>query len=230
MRRFPSRCYGLARCLGVGRRHLRLDAVQQGVQRPFNHWPETLARPIEIELVDLGVEHRTDDGTPLVGAQDSVARVRDLGQVGADEAARGQAINGLQLNQMAGKSKITPATKRRSNQRGCSLGDGFVGVSTLATMVITSINRLRPVKNSIANHRLATLCIFLYHWPASQDSAFAFCLCGSKRASRPDVSLDGLAMPIEPPGAGQHDYPSNETWPRDFCFDRMREVATQGIS
>ena len=95
MRRFPSRCYGLARCLGVGRRHLRLDAVQQGVQRPFNHWPETLARPIEIELVDLGVEHRTDDGTPLVGAQDSVARVRDLGQVGADESTRGQAINGL---------------------------------------------------------------------------------------------------------------------------------------
>jgi len=49
----------------------------------------------EIEFVDLSVEHRADDGAPLVGAQNSVTRVRDLGEVGAHEAARSQGINGL---------------------------------------------------------------------------------------------------------------------------------------
>jgi len=86
---------GLAGCLGVRRRHLRLDVVEKGVQRPFDHGAETLALLLEIELVDLRVEHGADDGAPLVGAQDSVASVRDLGQIGADETARGQAINGL---------------------------------------------------------------------------------------------------------------------------------------
>ena len=57
--------------------------------------PETLALSLEIELVDLRVEHRADDGAPLVGAQDSVARVGDLSQIGTDETARGQAINSL---------------------------------------------------------------------------------------------------------------------------------------
>jgi hypothetical protein len=40
---------------------------------------------------------------------------------------------------MAGKSKITPAAKRRSNERECLLGNGFVGVPTFSTIVITSI-------------------------------------------------------------------------------------------
>src|ERR1700676_1404705 len=48
----------------------------------------------------------------------------------------------FQLNQMAGKRKITPAAKRRWNQRECSRGDGFGGVPTFSTMVVTSI---RPV-------------------------------------------------------------------------------------
>ena len=86
---------GLPDALALGRRHLRLDVVEQGVERPFNHGPETLALSLEIEFVDLRVEHRADDAAPLVGAEDSVARVGDLGQIGADEAARGQAINGL---------------------------------------------------------------------------------------------------------------------------------------
>ena len=86
---------GMPDALALGRRHLRLDVVQQGIQRPFNHGPETLALSLEIEFVDLRVEHRADDGAPLVRAQDSIARVRDLGQVGPDNAARRQAINSL---------------------------------------------------------------------------------------------------------------------------------------
>jgi hypothetical protein len=77
------------------RRHLGLDVVEQGVERALNHGAETLALPVEIELVHLGVKHGADDAAPLVGAQDSVARVLDLGQVGADEAARGQSVNRL---------------------------------------------------------------------------------------------------------------------------------------
>src|SRR5580692_3687381 len=48
----------------------------------------------------------------------------------------------FQLNQMAGKSKITPAIRRRSNECDCLPGDGFVGVPTLSKILITSI---RPV-------------------------------------------------------------------------------------
>ncbi len=86
---------GLGGPFGAWRRHLRLDAVQQGVERPLNHGPQILALPLEIEFVDLRVEHRADDAAPLVGAEDSVARVGDLGQIGAKQATRGEAVNGL---------------------------------------------------------------------------------------------------------------------------------------
>ena len=56
---------GLPGALGSGDGHLRLDVVQQGVERPFNHGPETLALPLEIDLVDLRVEHRADDGRAI---------------------------------------------------------------------------------------------------------------------------------------------------------------------
>ena len=45
----------------------------------------------------------------------------------------------FQLNQMAGKSKITLAARRKLKERECSLGDAFVGVSAFSTMIITSI-------------------------------------------------------------------------------------------
>ena len=73
----------------------RLDAVQQLVQRSFNHGPKTLGLPLQIEIVNLRVEHWADDGAPSVGAQDSVARVFDLSQIGTDETARVQPIHSL---------------------------------------------------------------------------------------------------------------------------------------
>ena len=52
-------------------------------------------------------------------------------------AARSSTV--FQLNQMAGKSKITAAVKRKSNERECLLGNGFVGVPTFSMMVLISI-------------------------------------------------------------------------------------------
>src|SRR5580698_1812121 len=48
----------------------------------------------------------------------------------------------FQLNQIAGKSKITAAARRKSNERECLLGVASIGVSTLSMIVITSIKAL----------------------------------------------------------------------------------------
>jgi len=45
----------------------------------------------------------------------------------------------FQLNQIAGKSKITANARRRLGQRECLPGIGFVGGFTLSTMEISSI-------------------------------------------------------------------------------------------
>ena len=76
---------------------------------------------------------------PLVGAQDSIARVGDLSQIGTDETARGQAIHSLPTEPDGRKSKITATAKRKSNERECSLVGGFVGVLASSTMVTISI-------------------------------------------------------------------------------------------
>jgi len=59
----------------------------------------------------------------------------------------------FQLNQMAGKSKITPAAKRKSNERECSIGDEFLGVPTLSTVVITSLTSSSPKRKGISSTR-----------------------------------------------------------------------------
>ena len=61
----------------------------------LDHRPQTLALSLQIKLVDLRVEHRADNRAPLVRTQNSVTRMRNLRQIGANNATRGQAVNGL---------------------------------------------------------------------------------------------------------------------------------------
>lgn len=70
--------------------------VEEVVKRLFDHGAETLGLSLEIEVIDLRIEDWADDPAPLVGTQDAIAGVCDLGQVGAEEAACGEAVDGLQ--------------------------------------------------------------------------------------------------------------------------------------
>jgi len=88
----------------------------------------------------------------------------------------------FQLNQMAGKSKITPAAKRRSNERECSFGEGFVGVPTFFAMVITSI---KPVPTSEEfNCESLRECSWLCRESSAPGDRTRFTKNGSRACSR----------------------------------------------
>jgi hypothetical protein len=73
---------------------LGLDVIEEGVEGALDHGAEAFALAVEVELVDLGVEHGADDPAPLVGAEDAVTGVLELGEVGADEASGSETVDG----------------------------------------------------------------------------------------------------------------------------------------
>ena len=78
----------------LGSRHLRLDVVQQPIQRALDHRPQILALRPQVQLVHLRVQNGPDDRPPLVRAQNPVADVLQLRQVGAQIAPPVKPVQG----------------------------------------------------------------------------------------------------------------------------------------
>ena len=60
----------------------------------LDHRPQILALACKVKLVDLRVQDWADDGAPLIRAEDAVANVLQLRQIGAQIAACSEALDG----------------------------------------------------------------------------------------------------------------------------------------